>query len=226
VLGVAGAIGCARPHAGPREYELGRWTLQVSLVPEKATVMVGEPIFASFVVRNGSNEDLQLLAGGDTLNRLRRPDSFTVRALHADGAAVPTPDSPAAGGSSSRGPQRLSARGAYTFSLFLPDWAELTRPGRYVITAARTLEITPHGQDVDWTEPANVNRLAVEGVAEVTVVPADPAGFGDVIEARGRALFGSHEEEARLAAKALAALDDRRVIPHLLHAVAASPYTV
>jgi hypothetical protein len=221
-----GAVGCAQHPFRAQVYEVNDWKLEVSLVPEKSTVLVGEPVFLAFLVRNLSAEDLQVLVGGDTLNRLRRPGTFKVQVVDADGRPMPTPESPPAGGSSARGPQNLPVGGTYRFSLFLPDWTEFKGPGEYTVTAARTLEITRSGPDVAWLDPANVSRLDVQASARVAVHPSDAAALGAVIATRGQAMFGGDEEAAIAAANVLAAIDDARVIPHLTRAAAESSYSV
>jgi hypothetical protein len=225
-LVAVGTLGCAPDRVGLQAYQLNQWTFQVAVEPEKTSVIVGEPIFLTLAVHNESNEDVQVVVGGDTLNRLRRPESFRIDAVRADGLRAATPESPSAGGSSARGPHRIPGRGSYRFSLFLPDWAEIREPGRYTITVSRTLEITRYGQDIPWTDPASVSRLDVRASSALSVAAADHSGVGEVIEARSRTIFGSHEEDARAAAKALGVIDDRRAIPHLVRAVAESPYSV
>src|SRR4051794_7010594 len=66
--------------------------IEVKLVPDKATIMLGEPIYLSFIVENNSNLDLQVLVGGDYRNALGRPESFKVTVMGKDGRPVSQPD--------------------------------------------------------------------------------------------------------------------------------------
>src|SRR5215212_9890408 len=65
--------------------------IEVRLVPDKPAIMLGEPIYISFIVQNNSDQDLQVLVGGDYRNALGRPESFTVTVAREDGKHVPQP---------------------------------------------------------------------------------------------------------------------------------------
>ena len=51
--------------------------IEVNLVPDKSTVMLGEPVYLSFVVENNSDHDLQVIVDGDYRNALGRPETFS-----------------------------------------------------------------------------------------------------------------------------------------------------
>src|SRR5882724_7466926 len=60
-------------------YRAGPWSVEVSVVADQPAIMLGEPTWLSFTVKNLSEENLQLLVGGDDQNALGRPDSFQVK---------------------------------------------------------------------------------------------------------------------------------------------------
>jgi hypothetical protein len=190
--------------------------------------MLGEPIYLSFTIRNNSAEDLAVIVGGDRFNWLRRPERFTVEAVRDNGVQVQPRELPPGrpGGNDSVGPQKIPANGSYSFSLFLPDWVEFQAPGRYTLTAARTLDIGKYGRDASWQNPANLVHIDVRADVNVSVVPTDNATLGEVIAARGRELLGADEAAALAAAKALAAMDDERASDPFIRALAQSGYSV
>src|SRR5579885_2348941 len=88
-------------------------SIETALVPEKATVMIGEPAYLSFVVNNLSDQGLQIAIGGDYRNALGRPESFKVIVIAKNGDKVPQPDAgPGFGGVLGTG--KLPAKGSYT----------------------------------------------------------------------------------------------------------------
>lgn len=212
----------------PSDYQTNNWKLQVSLVPEKTSFMQGEPVYLSFLIRNNSSEDLQLVVGGDTFNWLDRPERFSVRIVRDDGVQVPLRELPPGrpGGNRLVGPVKISSSGSYRFALFLPDWAEFKEPGNYTITAARTLDIGKFARDMSWRDSANLSHIDVQATADVTVVLLDRAALGDVITARAQAMLGSDEEVATQSAYALSVIDDDRTVEPFSRAVEESDYSV
>jgi hypothetical protein len=195
----------------------GAVKLDVTAATDKPEVMLGEPTYVSFKVANRSGRDLRVMVGGDYRNRLGRPESFKVEVVGADGKKVPQPDAGFhMGGITSA--QKLPAQGAYTFRLFLPDWATFERPGRYTLTIRRRLEIVPDdGADPFRRKPDTVD---VSATATITVVPTDRARLGKVIARLGDRMLGRNDTES--AQKMLAAIHDARVVPYFA-ALAARP---
>lgn len=114
--------------------------IETSLVPDKTEITLGEPTWLSYVVKNKSNRDLSVIVGGDYRNSLGRPDTFRVTVIDDTGVWVPQPSSGTSMGGLV-GPEIIPAFGSYTFRLFLPHWATFERPGSYVITADRLLDL-------------------------------------------------------------------------------------
>jgi hypothetical protein len=156
-----------------QDYQLGNWKLQVSLVPEKASFVAGEPINLSFTIRNNSTQDLQVLLVADTFNWLYRPERFTIQVVREDGLRVPIRELPPGrpGGNRKIGPEKIPANGTYSFSLSLSDWVDLKEPGSYTVTAARTLDISEFKRDNSWQDPNNLSHLTAQASAKVSVAP-------------------------------------------------------
>jgi hypothetical protein len=73
-------------------FRAGPWPLDVTLTPDRPVVMLGEPAWLSFTVRNLSNDNLRILVGGDYGNELGRPSSFEIKTTRSDGQWVSQPD--------------------------------------------------------------------------------------------------------------------------------------
>ena len=54
---------------------------EVNLIPDKTEIMLGEPLFLSFEVKNLSTVDLAFANGGDYRNRLGRPLNYQLKAI-------------------------------------------------------------------------------------------------------------------------------------------------
>ncbi|HEY0073042.1 MAG TPA: HEAT repeat domain-containing protein [Abditibacteriaceae bacterium] len=187
--------------------------IEVTLVPEKPSIMLGEPAYLSFIAQNHSAQDLQVIVGGDYRNALSRPSSFSVTVSDATGKSVPQPNE---GGNFGGllGPQKIPAKGSYTFKLFLAHWATIKEPGTYDIVAKRTLRLGKYKQPWD----VNDKTTAVEAQAstKIEIVPQDYEKMGMLISALGETILGVDIEKAEAAAYQLSAIDDERVIPYFL----------
>lgn len=207
--------------AAAQTYDVGGRTVEVALSADKPSVMLGEPVYLSFEVRNLSGEDLQVMVGGDYRNALGRPESFRVEVVGEDGRAVPQPDAGMGMGGLSSG-QKIPAGGKYVFKLFLPHWATFDAPGEYTISCRRSLSLAEYG--ADFSDKAAWRSVDVEAATKVRVTPRDDAALGEVIESWAGELsqgmsakenYVENSARASRAVKALAAIDDPRTVKHL-----------
>jgi len=187
--------------------------IEVSLLPEKSVIMLGEPIHLSFIVRNLSGTDLHFSEGGDYRNRLGRPESYDVRAVRSDGKQVPKPEILIGMGGLIGGVE-VPASGAATRHLFLPHWAPFEETGIYTITCKRTLDfLGPEGLlSVGISVP-------VEMSVQIKVVESNREKMGEIIEKFGVEMLDEDDEKARLAWLSLDYLNDERAIPHFVKAI-------
>jgi hypothetical protein len=200
--------------------------IEVSLVPEKATFMLGEPIYVSFIVRNKSDQNLQVIVGGDYRNGLGRPESFTVTTIDKKGNKVPQPDAGTSMGGL-RGPQKLPSKGQYAFQLFLPNWATFEKTGRYTITAQRILNICYDNQNIDyWLVKGNTTDFEVKASAEIEVVSLNKEKMGELIDQLANEMLTAKDDPAAAAAKKLENIRDERVIPHFIKALKTGIYNI
>lgn len=206
-------------------YQAGSWQLEVTLVPDKPEIVLGEPTSLSYVVKNRSREDLEILVGGDYQNDLGRPGSFHVRAQRSDGRWV---DQPKAGFSTGGlvGPKPLPAGGTYAFRLFLPHWATFEIPGIYTISGKRTLQLLRAGSGPEFAKHATTD-ITTEAQATLEVAPRDSEALGALIEKYGETMLRANgEKEGDVAVLALAWIDDPRVVPYFSRALSLRSYTL
>jgi hypothetical protein len=192
--------------------------IEVKLVPDKSKVMLGEPVFLSFVVENHSKEDLQLTVGGDYRNRLGRPESFAVTVTDEDGQQIVRPDAGQTMGGLG-GPQKLPAGKHFVLRLFLPHWAKIEKIGRYDISAERVLKLgkfDPNGYDL------HIPTLDVPGKATSSIefIPANRYRMGDFIDEAGSSFLAGKWE----AQTTISYINDERAIPYLVRALETSIY--
>jgi len=184
--------------------------------------MIGEPIYLSFIVQNDSNQDLQVLVGGDYRNALGRPETFTVTVLREDGKHVPQPVAgPGFGGLV--GPQKLASWGSYTFKLFLPHWATFAESGKYRIVAKRTLNLRQYRPD-GWDFKEKTTDVQTEATATIEVVPPDSERMGELIEDLGTTMLSGRSDKAEAAGYTLSYIQDDRVVPYFVKALETNSY--
>jgi hypothetical protein len=221
MLALSGANSLSQNAPVPSRVDPG--SIEVSLVPNKTSVMLGEPTHFSFVVKNKSERDLQIIVGGDYQNRLGRPDTFSVAVVGDDGLKVPQPDAGESMGGMV-GPQKLPASGAYTFRLFLPHWATFEKTGSYTITVRNVLRLNEVSKD-DQDFMRGTSDVPSEASMQIQVVPLDPAKMGRLIDTLGRQMLSQvGRSDDREPTMALKAIQDERVIPHFLAALRTNDY--
>ncbi|MBV9867111.1 MAG: HEAT repeat domain-containing protein [Abitibacteriaceae bacterium] len=206
-------------------YTVNGWKLHVSLVPDKNVVMLGEPIFMSYIVRNDTNQDLQMLEGGDYRNEVGRPDSFKIRTLDDQGQAVPQPVTRWEMGGLG-GPEKIPARGQHVIRLFLPHWATFQKPGHYTIGCSRTLSISPYQAPEFRDKSHPLYSLRVQTTATINVVPANQQRMSQIIHRLGTNILSRNvnDTDAVAARLALASMHDERTIPFWVKAFRRSDY--
>lgn len=229
---MAAALLAAATFLEGAEYTVNGRKLEVSLVPDKAAFMVGEPIYLSFKICNRSAEVISVIQGGDTLNELGRPNSFKLEAISDQGVVIPMIHARPSGGNSTMGPRPIPMNDSYSFSLFLPHWLNFTEPGSYAITAKRRLDVNgwnprsyfPRDIAGDKGDKSREKPEEVAASAKVTITPFDKAKMGRVIDEWAGVMLGKNEDAARRASKALAAINDERTIDYFRKAIDGAYY--
>lgn len=210
-------------NAGAAPYRAGAWNLDVSVAPDQPAVMLGEPAWLSFTVKNLSDENLQILVGGDYNNELGRPSSFQIKTTRSDGRWVSQPDVGLTEGGFVRA-ENLPAHGSYVFRLFLPHWATITETGTYTIACHRTLQLIRAGADFRQQPTTDV---VTDARTTLIVQPRDAEQMGRLITALGEAVLraeGSKPGDESVIA--LSWIDDARVVPWFRRAFAIRSYAL
>jgi hypothetical protein len=203
------------------DYTVNGWKIAVTVVPDSPVIMLDEPAWLSFKVENLSDENLQVVAGGDYRNALGRPSSFRIRVIDEQGRAVPQPKIGFEhGGMMWAAP--LPAQSNYVFRLFLPDWARFERPGAYTFVCERTLQLLKPQADSSFLDKAT--NVDVSARTLLTVTASDPKRLGNLIDDLGRRILSEHDQVATDARKALASIQDERVLPWLLKSLELKTY--
>jgi hypothetical protein len=186
-----------------RRYLRGDAVLTAGFVPQAARVVLGEPLFVTFVLRNDGPRPGGFNPNSYETATTRRPNRFQLVAVD-DARATPVPDAEDSMEIDNFGvaSTSLAPGQAYVQPLVLSDWALLDRPGSYTIAATRQLP------GWDTTESGGV----VESIFKLEVLPADAARLGAVIDALGAEL---RERKSERALRALLAIPDPRAVPHL-----------
>jgi HEAT repeats len=188
--------------------------MQVSLKPDKKTIMLGEPLFFSVEVTNLSAEKLCIGVGADYRNRFGRPNSFDVAVRRSDDdSELPQFEVFNFGGISGCDP--IESGETYVFRLFLAHWANIERTGSYRINVKRTMSLSTYDRSAGspkYSMKANLN-------SEFVVVAADENRMGGVISSLGSTMLDSSDPGAIDSAEALASIHDKRVISYFAEAV-------
>jgi hypothetical protein len=174
--------------------------LTAGFIPDSTNVMVGEPLFVTFVASNRADRPFQFSHV--------RSEIFTVEATNAAGVAA------------KRGYFGLDGNGfmkqesvapgtTYTYRIFLGDRFRIEEPGEYTVTCRCDFGY--------FGNRTNALGRPVVTVFPLTVAPFDPARLAKVIDAWGR--VAETNAASVDAAKALASVDDPRTIEHLARLV-------
>src|SRR5262245_27149121 len=163
--------------------------IEVSLLPDKPVIMLGEPIHLSFIVHNLSETDLEFGEGGDYRNRLGRPESYDVRAVRSDGKPVSKPEIMFSMGGL-LGVVTAPAGGAVPRQLFLSHLAPCEEMGISAVTCKRMLVF-------------GGISVPVETLVQIEVVKSNHEKMGEIIEKLGAEMLGGDKEKARLASESL-----------------------
>lgn len=196
------------------------YRFEVNLIPDKAEIMLGEPIFLSFEIRNLSNVDLSFPEGGDYRNRLGRPESYKIKSTRIDGKEVPVPQIDMHFGGLIGERKVKKNGGIQVIRLFLPLWSPFAETGEYNIVCEKSLSL---GNDED--KPKNLrfsfkNATSVTVKTKLKVVKKNQSKFGEIIKYWGEEIFNTTANNRGYeAVRALEYIDDQRVVAPLIKAV-------
>ncbi|HWB60589.1 MAG TPA: HEAT repeat domain-containing protein [Chthoniobacteraceae bacterium] len=211
------------------EYAKAVKGISATLVAEKPAMLPGEPIYASFIVKNNSDAEATIYLHDDSETQYGQdPDTgsgggernIKLTAVDKEGAkvaAVPFPPE-AEQAVESHGmpistPVKIAAGGSHEFKLFLPWRLALGKAGDYTLAADCVLRL-----NYKETEDAPVVFIPLRATAPLEVLQKDDARMGNLIDAlvqkASQKPEDSHTAEAQDAAFRLRWISDERVIPY------------
>ena len=197
----------AEVFTSPDGYKFG-----VELNLQKSSVMLGEPTFVDFEVKNLSDVELGVLWGGDYRNEFGRPESFNVKIIDSKGEVLPKPKLYNFGGLS--GFQKIEVGKTFNFRLYLPHWATLEKTGKYKIEIEKNLVVRKYERDkMKFEVSPQTNTIKLNG--EFSVVAADYIKMGEVIDEIGKKVVERDDTAERL----VPFINDFRIIKYLAQAI-------
>jgi hypothetical protein len=189
-------LASAKDGAFLQSYTTNQISIVAGFVPDASRIIVGEPIFLTFVVSNRTDQPFQFSFFGDS--------NFRIAATNA--AGIPIRNRHPGWGGDGGGSSVSVLRGkAYNERVLLDNWCGFDRPGEYTVTCRYLFPNYPNGNT--FLAPSIVT------VFKLTVLPTDPNRITEIIKTWGHVVEtnGSLHE----AAQALAEINDPRTIPFL-----------
>lgn len=190
------------------------YKFEVNLKPQKSAIMLGEPVYIDFEVKNLSDVELGVLIGGDYQNEFTKPESFDVKAIDSNGKVVPAPKILSMGGGGMSGFQKSPVGKSYNFRLYLPHWATFEKIGKYKIQVEKGLVVKKFNLDITLDDMRN-KGIPVKVNAQIKVVRANFQKMGEIIDETGKQLVAGDYTAERLAPFIL----DERIIKYLAEAI-------
>jgi len=186
----------AEERAFLRSYTTNQITIVAGFVPDATRIILGEPLFLTFVVSNRADQPFQFSFFGDS--------NFTITATNATGTPVKNINQGRGYGGGGSSVSVLHAK-AYNERLLLNKWCGFDQPGDYAVTCRYTF--------CNYSTGNGFFGPSVVTVIKLTILPTDSKRVTEIIKAWGYVVEtnGSLHE----AAQALAEINDPRTIPYL-----------
>ena len=198
--------------------------IAATLVPDKSSIMAGEPVYATLTLEKKSGRDLWITPSrqeGGFFEQQR--DSIHLTAVDKEGRKAEA--FPWAGpfwvaydgwdGSSAE--RKFPASGKLTFRVCLSAWVVLDRPGIYTLSVAQVVFALKLRYDPPTRggTHAAVERVVVRTQAMIEVTPPDRSKMAAVIDGLVKTASGESGVLAAEAVEMLETTSDAQVIPWL-----------
>ncbi len=173
------------------------FSISSGFIPDTSSIVVGEPLFLTFVISNHTDKLFQFGFFADS--------NFEIVATNSTGkpAKNPNPGRAYSGGGTRVSVSRVQP---YYERVFLNKWCGFDEPDDYTVTCRYTFHNNFFGLTDFFDSP-------IVTVFKLKVLPTNPKRITEIIESWGRVVETNgplHE-----AAQALANIQDPRTIPHL-----------
>lgn len=188
------------------------YPFEVNLRLQKTSIMLDEPTYFDFEIKNLSETDLGVVWGGDYRNEFGRYDSFDVQLVDSNGNLRPKPKTNTMGGMMTV--RKIAAGQKFDFRLYLPHWAMIENAGDYNIRVEKNLLIKKYISG-DLSLLSGKKGVLVELAARLKVVPGNVQQMGQLIELIGQQLVAGDETAQKL----VPFIKDAGIIKYLSEAV-------
>jgi hypothetical protein len=152
---------------------VGEWPILAGFVPNKTTLVVGEPMLATFMVENRGEQPFSFEMGGH--QRGPRNYRFEIDAIGPDGKQVADPAKGGDGGGKGNS-QTAQGHDAAVATVELLKYRAISKPGKFQVTCRFVL--TP-----GWPDRGKQDfNVPVETTYELTILPRELATVRRVLE--------------------------------------------
>ncbi len=190
-------------------------TFEVRLRLQKTTIMIGEPIYMDFEIKNLSKYALGVLDGGDNRNEFGRPESYDIKIIGPNGTALPKKQLMTFGGGLSY--RKCAVSSVLPIRLYVPHWGEPTKPGDYRIILKKNLVVRKYDEKNQiYLDRDGVN---VEIEKNLKVIANDRRSMRGVVDSIGSALVSGDITASKLVPFS----NDERIIPYIEGAALNNP---
>lgn len=210
--------GTSDPVVSRKVIELADYKVEVSVTPGNAKPMLGEPVYLSLKATNLGDSTIILEHGGDSRGILS--SRFSITAVDAEGRPVKDPHANAPNFGGPVWYAEIAPGMSYSEKVFLPLWCAFEYTGKHTVTCVRTLDLSS-----DKDGRSHQQHQPVELSCELDIQPYDRKAMGEVITQWGEQVSVAEKVDLVNACRALAYIDDKRVVPWLAEGVAKGDYT-
>jgi hypothetical protein len=193
-------VGWAEDASFLQNYTTNNVSLVAGFVPDASRVIVGEPLFLTFVVSNRAEMPFQFCRVNTEI--------FSFTATNTSGKSARNPFLHMMDGNGFVSSVKVDSGKPFVCRLFLNGWCEFDEPGDYTVTCRCKL-----GGCFTQTNSFGALEQPIVTVFKLTVLPSNPKRIAEIINEWATVI----ETNGPLgeAAQALAEFNDPRIIPPL-----------
>lgn len=168
------AVAAAQSNSGRylKDYDTPKAKIRAGFIPDKPEFVLGEPLQATFTVKNLGPANFEFWFGGD-YRGTGRHDRFKITVTNAAGAPVPDPISHPMHFGGFIQPVNLKPGQSFTNVVRLTDFRVIDKPGDYTVHCRFAL-------DEELSRPGPTNPI-VNTVFKLVVLPRTPARVTKVL---------------------------------------------
>lgn len=191
---------------------------EVSLIPDKHSILQNEPLYFSLEVKNLSETPIAFAHGGDNRNEFGRPNSFKVYVVGSDKKVIDKfPTRMNMGGGI--GPIKILPNEKQTIRFLLAQWIKFEKPDNYIVFCEKDIAIAKYDKNSSISELLKAPSVKIKVDFQILVKPNNPKEMAQIIDSFGKSIFSPIYFKRSEAFKALRFVNDKLVIKYLVEAV-------